>query len=322
MDRIQAAQYLGGLPLLIYLLLLLTGCASTPQTSSLLADKGSFPQRLELAEVAFFPQEEYQCGPAALATLFQHSGIDVTPSELVSEIYLPSREGSLQVEILASSRRHGRIAYRIAPDLRTLLSEVSAGNPVLVLQNLALSWAPTWHYAVVVGFDLSTKEVILRSGLEERRKTPLGTFERTWARSNYWGIVVLKPDQLPVTAEAERYIETVVAMEQVKRWQDANTAYQTALSRWPDNRVALMGLGNTYYLLKDLNAAEKIFRKTIAIHPDFASAHNNLAQVLLEIGKPKEAKSFAQQAISLGGPQLDSFRATLLEIERQMNKSQ
>ncbi|WP_455217061.1 PA2778 family cysteine peptidase [Kaarinaea lacus] len=318
MVKQQATLTQGGLPFLIFLLLFFAGCASTPQTSRLLADKGNIPQRLELTDVVFFPQEEYQCGPAALATMFHHTGIELTPPELVPEIYLPARKGSLQVEILASTRRHGRIAYRIAPDLQALLSEVSAGNPVLVLQNLALSWAPTWHYAVVVGFDLDSKEVILRSGLEERRKTPIGTFERTWARSNYWGIVVLKPDQLPATAEADRYVKTVIGLEQAKRWHDANTAYQTALSRWPGNQVALMGLGNTYYHLNNFDAAEKVFRKTLETHPDFAPAYNNLAQVLLVLGKLKEAKSFALQAVSLGGPQLDSFTSTLREIEQKL----
>lgn len=320
MHNQRATLLQGGLIFFVLLLLLLTGCASTPQTRDLLSQQGSLPQHHELTEVAFFPQEEYQCGPAALATMFQNTGINITPAELVPEIYIPARKGSLQIEILASSRRHGRVAYQIEPSLRTLLSEVSAGNPVLVLQNLALSWAPTWHYAVVVGFDLSTQEIILRSGLEERRITPLGTFERTWARSNYWGIVLLNPDQLPASVEANRYIKSVVTLEQVKRWQEAKTAYQTALSRWPDNLIALMGLGNMNYQLKNLESAEKAFRDAINKHPDFAPAYNNLAQVLLERDKIEEAKSFAQQAISLGGPQLENFKATLREIHQKLEK--
>jgi len=310
----------GGLFFITIFSFLLSSCASTPQTSSLLAEQGDFPQRKELTDVPFFPQEKYQCGPAALATMFRSTGLHITPSELVPEIYIPARKGSLQVEILASSRHHGRVAYRIEPNLRALLSEVSAGNPVLVLQNLGLSWVPTWHYAVAVGFDLSSKEIILRSGLEARRKTPLGTFERTWARSNYWGIVLLKPEQLPKTAKADRYIESVVHLEQVKRWEDANTAYQTALSRWPDNLIALMGLGNSYYQLQNLESAETAFRKAIEKHPDFAPVYNNLAQVLLEQGKILEAKTNAELAISLGGPQLENFRSTLQEIQLQLEK--
>lgn len=316
----KATLLQGGLFLYALTILFLAGCASTPQTSHLLSQPDSLPQHYEISNVAFFPQKEYQCGPAALATVYQNAGINISPDDLVSEIYLPSRKGSLQVEILASSRRHDRIAYRIEPDIRSLLTEVSAGNPVLVLQNLSLSWAPTWHYAVVVGFNLSKKEIVLRSGMEKRHVTSLGTFERTWARSNYWGIVVLPPDQLPVTADVNRYVKTIVNLEQSKHWQTAQTAYRTALARWPSNLLALIGLGNTSYQLKDLHNAETAFRDAVQHHPDSAPAYNNLAQVLLELGKIIEAKSYAETAVSLGGPQLEQSIATLREIDQQLQK--
>jgi PBP1b-binding outer membrane lipoprotein LpoB len=48
------------------LVLLLAGCASTPQTHSLTANRpGDLPERVELTQVPFFPQDAYQCGPAA-----------------------------------------------------------------------------------------------------------------------------------------------------------------------------------------------------------------------------------------------------------------
>jgi len=320
MHNTRATLLQGGLSFFVFSILFLAGCASAPQTTTLLAQPGTLPQHHELTKVTFFPQEEYQCGPAALATLYQATGIDVSPAELVPEIYLPSRKGSLQVEILASSRRHDRVAYRINPDMKSLLTEVSAGNPVLVLQNLTLSWLPTWHYAVVVGFDLDREEIVLRSGKEKRHVTSLITFERTWARSKYWGIVILPPQQLPATADVNHYIKAVVNLEQAKRWRTAQTAYQTALSRWPENLIAFIGLGNSSYQLHDLDLAEKSFRQAIQYHPDSAVAHNNLAQVLLDQGKTAEAKSFAQKAVSMGGPQLEQFKETLMEINQKLKK--
>ena len=58
------------------------------------------PQQLELTAVPFHPQELYQCGPAALATVLNWSGEQVRPSALVDEVYLPGRQGSLQLEML------------------------------------------------------------------------------------------------------------------------------------------------------------------------------------------------------------------------------
>lgn len=157
------------------LFVLLTGCASAPQTQQLLQTSSGLPSHRELTDTPFFPQEQYQCGPAALATVLKHSGVETDASALIDEVYLPSRQGSLQIEILASSRRHNRLPFRIPPEMSALLEEIAAGNPVLVLQNLGLSWAPQWHYAVVVGFDLAHQEIILRSGTEARHRTNMNT---------------------------------------------------------------------------------------------------------------------------------------------------
>ena len=45
----------------------------------------------ELADVPFFAKEDYQCGPAALATVLAHNGVDVTPDRLASRLFVPER---------------------------------------------------------------------------------------------------------------------------------------------------------------------------------------------------------------------------------------
>lgn len=44
-------------------------------------------------------------------------------------------------------------------------------------------------------------------------------------------------------------------------------------------------------------------------------AHNNLAQVLADLGDMKEAIKTAEKAVNLGGPLLEETKATLKEIE-------
>jgi len=308
---------------LLAILFLINACASAPQTQRLLATPNSFPNKTELSHTPFFPQQHYQCGPAALATLLKHSGVNIDSNTLVDEVYLPSRLGSLQLEILASTRRHGRLPYRITPDMHTLLSEVVAGNPVLVLQNLGLSWAPQWHYAVVIGFDLNKRDIILRSGTNARHVTSMNTFELTWARSQYWGIVVTPPDKLPSTATAEQYLRTIIALENTsankQQWHRVHRAYRNAQSRWPHNLIVQMGLGNSAYQLGELNTAARAFRNAVQNHPDAGAAHNNLAQVLLKQGKLNEAEKQVRRAIALAGPYLESYRATLTEIQQAKN---
>ena len=72
------------------LLLLLAGCASVPPTAS---DPGADGVSLELTATPFYPQERYQCGPAALTTILDASGADVSLDEIVRKVYLPRRPG-------------------------------------------------------------------------------------------------------------------------------------------------------------------------------------------------------------------------------------
>jgi tetratricopeptide (TPR) repeat protein len=299
----------------VFLALLLGGCAA-PQTRELLQDETiKLPARRELTKVPFFPQDEYQCGPAALATVLRAAGRQVSPEDLVPLVYVPERKGSFQVEMIAAARRYHLVTVPLQPYVEDVLREVAAGNPVVVLQNLALPFAPQWHYAVVVGYDLDEAKVILRSGRYERLETNMSTFERTWARSQYWAIVALPPERAPVTVTQDAYAEAAVALETKGYIAGARTAYQSALKRWPRNLAAWIGTGNIAYRDKDLLAAEHAFRRAAQLHPDSGIALNNLAQVLLELGKFDEARRAALLAVSKGGATQAAARQTLAEIE-------
>jgi tetratricopeptide (TPR) repeat protein len=302
----------------VFLLIWLGGCA-TPQTQALLRTNPSqLPLQAELSEVPFYPQETHQCGPASLAMALNSAGDQVTPQELTAQVYLPGREGSLQVEMLAATRRNGMLAYVMAPKLDDVLAEVASGTPVVVLQNLALSWYPIWHYAVVVGYDLPRGEIILRSGLERRQVLPLATFEHTWERAGYWAMLALPPGTVPRTATEVGYVSAAVALEMTGRPKDAEAAYEAALRRWPDNLTARIGLGNTAYALGDITRAENAYRQAALDHPDSQIAFNNLAQILADQKRYPEALAAANRAVSLGGPEQDAARDTLEQIKRNM----
>lgn len=271
------------------------------------------PARVELTGVPFHPQEEYQCGPATLATVLMHAGVATTPDALVPEVYLPARGGSLQAEMLAAARRHGLVAYRLAPGLADLLQEVADGTPVVVLQNLAVGFAPLWHYAVVIGYDLPREEIILRSGSTRRAVMTLGNFERTWARGDHWAMLALAPGKLPATVNEDQYVVAVAALERVGP-AAARRAYATAIERWPGNLAARIGQGNAAYAMRDLIGAEAAYREATRRHPEAADAWNNLAQALLELQQRHEALAAAQRAVDIGGPRLAQYRATLQAI--------
>ena len=297
---------------LFCLLGLLSGCALF-QRVSLPPLPENVPASFELDAVPFYPQEKYQCGPATLAMALTWSGLPTTPDELKDQVYTPSRKGSLQIAMVGATRRHGKIAYEIN-DPEALFPEIAAGHPVIILQNLGLSWLPVWHYAVVIGYDVAAEDVILRSGTTKRKVMSYDLFEKTWARSNYWGLMVLAPDQIPAKANELKYLSAVLGLEKSRQFQAAVTGYQTALTRWPASLNARMGLGNSYYALGDFKNAEQAFREATELHPQAAAAYNNLAYALLEQGRKQEALAAAQHAIALGGPMQAEFEKTLQEI--------
>lgn len=299
------------------LCLALAGCASTPQTGELLArPPGDLPVAATVDNVPFYPQEAYQCGPAALATVLSHSGVSLEgPGELVPEVYIPARQGSLQPEMLATARRFGRVSYPLVGELEAVLREVTAGHPVVVFQNLGLNWLPQWHYAVLVGYDLAGEEVLLRSGTTENHDTSLKLFERTWQRGGHWAFVALEPGELPAGAEPGRYFEAVAAFEQVNPPEAVARAWRSGLRRWPQSRLMAMGLSNHLYAEERFRDAADVLQELLEYHPDDADAHNNLAHALLALGETEAAREHARRAVALGGEREQQYRETLSRIE-------
>lgn len=255
------------------------------------------PDRIELDGTPFFPQTEYACGPAALATVLGATGVTADPQALAAEVFLPARKGSLQAEMLAGARRHGTVAVLLPPNLEALLREIAAGTPVVVLQNLGLPYAPLWHYAVAIGFDLDAEELLLRSGTTRREAISLRTFEHTWARSGHWAFVAVAPGQLPATARERDVVEALVGFERVVDPAAAARAYESALGRWPGNLALAIGLGNSLFAAGRLQQAEAAFAAAAQRH-DSAAAWNNLARTRLALRREQAAREAALRAVA------------------------
>ena len=278
---------------------LVAGCASlVPQTVALrTAWPAGVPEHADLAQVPFFPQDDYQCGPAALATVLTASGKSVTPEALVPQVWLPSRHGSLQLEMLAAPRRYDRVAYRLTPSFGDMLREVTAGNPVIVLQDVGLMLIiPQWHYAVVNGFDYSSGSIFLRSGTDPRKEMPFTYFERTWMKSGYWAMVAVPPDRVPVTATPERWIEALLAFSRSADAASVTRAYAAAHARWPENLPAAIGLANQLHAAHRSGEAATVLKQVLVRDPQSAIVRNNLAQTLSDDGHNREALEVIEPA--------------------------
>jgi tetratricopeptide (TPR) repeat protein len=299
---------------------LLAGCAQlVPQTVALRdAWPEGVPRTIELTSVPFFPQDDYQCGPAALATVLAFSGANVTPDPLVKQVFVPARKGSLQLEMLAAPRTYGRVSYQLAPQYADVLREVAAGNPVIVLQDVGVMspLLPEWHYAVVNGFDYPSGTIYLRSGKNPRQEMPFTYFEREWIAGNRWAMVVTPPDRIPATATEDGWVNAVIAMARVGGAEAAQKGYEAALKRWPGDLPAMIGLSSIYNDRGDHAHAIAILRDAQAKHPQSAIVANNLAQALSDAGRNAEALALIEKISDPASPfasEIKSTRALILQ---------
>lgn len=289
--------------------LLLAGCAGGPP-------KRAFPHPLpagmpdEIAGVPFHPQEQLQCGPAALATALGWSGADVSPHELEQYLFLPERQGTLQPELKAQARRHGRIPYQLPPEPSALAQELAAGHPVLVLQNNGLGWWPAWHYAVVVGMDPSRDTIRLRSGTIEDYDLARDTFLRTWRRADYWALAVMPPGRLPASVTAAETLSAISAYARLAPDAAVIQALRVAVARWPEDTGLRFALGNAWYAQGEYDQAEATYRVALVATPGASMVRNNLAWLLGEQGRIEEAQMLLAKADPADGPWEDTLADT------------
>lgn len=276
---------------------LLAGCAGSPRLAEGLAPAA--PRSIELASVPFHPQEDFQCGPAALATVLAASGVSASPSALAPRTYLPQRKGTLQADLIGAARRHGRIAYVLPEHGDALVAELTEGRPVLLLQNLGSGLLPRWHYAVLVGYDADRNVAILRSGRERRLEMRWQRFAVSWHLAGRWAVAVLPPEAIPAQATAARYLEAVAGLEAAGERKAAAAAYDAAVARWPEEPLFWLGRGNVAYADGELETAAGRYVRAIGLAPQDAAARNNLALVLADAGCVDEARRQLERAAAL-----------------------
>ncbi|MGA0838643.1 MAG: PA2778 family cysteine peptidase [Pseudomonadales bacterium] len=254
----------------------MVGCASIPPPPA--------SEPVELSTTPFFPQREFHCGPAALATALKASGVDVTPDAIAPSLYIPGRQGTLQIELVAAARTFDRLAVIIDPTEAALIAQLNAGRPVVVLQNLFIDALPRWHYAVVVGYLPMQDAYVLRSAKRERLVTPRSRFLATWARGELWGMVVVPPSSAPSGLSREPWLRAAAALESAGRHAAALAAFDGAVDAWPSEVTGWLGRGNNLHALGDRAGAMAAWSTALTLRPEQPAALYNLVTTLADTG--------------------------------------
>lgn len=303
------------MPYYFFLLLALffSGCAS--QKEYLRANFHQYPE-VKLLSVPFIAQEKYFCAPATLAMVANNLGHKTSPNQLAQMLYSPLSKGTFQNDLLATTRRLGLIAVPVN-SFEEIVQSLNEDIPILIFQNLGLSWIPKWHYALIVGYDFPQENIILHSGEYENFPLKIRTFEKTWKRVENWGLVIVNPGTIPNFLAEEDMVKATAGLElgvhpQQIQLKLAKISYEAILKKWPKSLGALVGAGNISYQLNDYKNSAKFYEKATSSHPESFGAWYNYAMLLIETKKFKKAHWAADKALENAEPLLkEAYREKL-----------
>ncbi|WP_426934926.1 peptidase C39 family protein [Pseudomonas fulva] len=178
----------------------LAGCAGTPSTAL-----QGLPQRVELSSVPFYRGNANHSAAMALAAILSQQGAPITPGLLDQPLDLPTGIDSLDTSIPRVARDYGRVVYPLDKRLDALLTQVAAGNPVLVRYQDGSAWWSEPRYAVLIGYDRYKQRVLMRAGMQRRLVMAFDDFASAWAKEGRWAILVQPPGELPANVDRQRW---------------------------------------------------------------------------------------------------------------------
>ena len=147
--------------------------------------------RYYISDVPFFPQSEYECGPAALASVLNYYGYEVRPDEIAKAIYRKRLRGTLSMDLLLFAQGMGVFVRAYRGDLTGVKDQISKDHPLIVFQDVGYPLLPIRHFSVVIGYDETKGILILHSGKQANKAIPYKGFLRSWAKMDNWTLLIL-----------------------------------------------------------------------------------------------------------------------------------
>jgi len=145
-----------------------------------------------IADVPFFPQQDYMCGPASLASVTKYWNREKPDvDEIAATIYNKKLKGTLPMDMLLYARENGFDVEYYSGSMDDLREKLSVGFPLILFLNLGLKSYPMGHYVVALGYSDTVRAVIVHSGLEKETTMSYSELERVWSLTNYATLMVI-----------------------------------------------------------------------------------------------------------------------------------
>lgn len=145
---------------------------------------------LYIEGVPFFPQDEYMCGPAALASVIGYYGSSAGMKDVAAEVYSEKLKGTLPMDLLLYAKAKGFEAKYYKGSMNGLKESLSRREPLILFLNLGYSFYPVGHYIVAVGMDEGAEVVFAHSGTEKEQAFTMTELEKSWSKTGYSTLLV------------------------------------------------------------------------------------------------------------------------------------
>ncbi len=169
------------LPIFAFVSFLLFSCARAPDIRQVKAHH-------LIENVPFYPQENYQCGPAALAGVLNYWQAGVSPADIAAEVYSKSARGTLDIDMILYAQRKSVNATQYTGNLNDIRHNIDLGYPMIVLVDYGFWVYQQNHFMVVVGYN--EKGILANSGTDQLRFIPFKGFLKSWEKTACWTMLV------------------------------------------------------------------------------------------------------------------------------------
>ncbi len=225
--------YLRYLPVLLLSLLLASSVAPAEAPASF---KVNGVQRIK--------QLTNYCGPACLAAVMRSFGKEINQVEIGREVYDRSSSATNGADMLLYARDLGFSAYSWNTSIEDVKRKLSAGVPVIVLQQNS-STDTSGHYRVLTGYDdAAGKFYVMDPYYDDITEMTYAQARKLWERMGYWALLVV-PTQLDTfkadLGSRNPVVHMDLAYAKYKRGQYTEALKETnlALALEPRNTFAL-----------------------------------------------------------------------------------
>ncbi len=142
--------------------------------------------------VPFVKQKDEFCGPAAMASVLEYYGDNISQDEIAEKVYTPKLNGALISDMENYARDRGYQAETVNGDIAALEAEIDKSVPVILLVDKGKWKVSVPHYYVAYGYDAEDKVFIVHTGQEPGQRIPFDRLDGEWEKMNRLMLIVTK----------------------------------------------------------------------------------------------------------------------------------